>query len=57
VVDVVLPGQPALADVGLGSAVEGLADDHLALGVEVVRDAEELGDRHLLLGMKFKFAI
>jgi hypothetical protein len=57
VVHVVLPGQPALASVGCGGPLVGLADHLLTLGVEVIGDSEELGNRHLVLGMKFRFGI
>ena len=57
VVDVVLAGQPALAVVGRRSPLERLPDHHLARRVEVVGDPEELGNRHLMPGMKFKFGI
>ena len=57
VVDVVLAGQPALAVVGRRSPLERLPDHQLARRVEVVGDPEELGNRHLMPGMKFKFGI
>jgi hypothetical protein len=43
--------------VGHGSPFIGLPDQHLALRVEVIGDAEELGNRHLRGAMKFRFAI
>ena len=46
VVDVVLAGQPALARVGRGGPLVGLADHLLAGRIEVVGDPEELGNRH-----------
>jgi hypothetical protein len=57
VVDVILAGQPVLARVGCGGAFEGLADNLLTLGVEVVGDPQELGNRQFVPGMKFRFAI
>jgi hypothetical protein len=43
--------------VGAGRPVESLPDEYLTRRIEVVGDAEELGNRHLLVAMKFKFGI
>ena len=57
VVDVVLARKAMLAVVGARRPLERLPDHGLVLRVEMVGDPEELGNRHFVPGMKFKFGI
>jgi hypothetical protein len=53
-VDVVLTREAVLPGVGHSGLLVRLSDQLLALGVEVISDSEEFGNRQFVLGKKFR---